>query len=295
MQTRYPVVAGMFYPADERACRREVQACLEQVRLQMAGQPTLTGAVLGGLVPHAGWVYSGPTAAHLFAALAAQGAPETVICFGAVHHWGVERASLYGAGQWQTPLGPLEVDAELAQAALAHSEAPWVDRPAAHEDEHAIEVQLPFVRHLWPQARILPIAMPPIAEAIEVGRALAAVAKGLGRRTVALASSDLTHYGPNYGLAPAGAGAPAIAWAHENDRPLLDRACALDAQGVLLQAATRHSACGAGAIAAAITYAQTLGATQGVLLHYTTSYEVRPTGRATDLVGYGAVAFVAGP
>ncbi len=288
MLTRYPVVAGIFYPGDERACRREVQAVL-----QAAGQPVLAGALCGGLVPHAGWVYSGGTAARLFAALAAQGAPQTVICFGAVHHWGVTRASLYGAGQWQTPLGPLEVDAELAQATLALPDAPLVDRPEAHDDEHAIEVQLPFLRHIWPEVRILPVAMPPISQALQVGRAIAQAARGLGRRAVALASSDLTHYGPNYGLAPAGSGAPALDWIHRNDHALLERACALDALGVLEEAAARQSACGAGAIAAAIAYAGAFGATRGELLGYTTSYEVRPTGRASDMVGYGAVAFVA--
>jgi hypothetical protein len=134
------------------------------------------------------------------------------------------------------------------------------------------------------------VAVPPIAEAEEVGRRLAQVAQRLGRRAVAIGSSDLTHYGPRHGIAPAGVGEPALAWIERNDRRLLDLVVQMRAQDVLAEAARHHNACGAGAIAAAIGFAAALGATQGHLLHYTTSHAVRPVGQATDMVGYGAVA-----
>jgi hypothetical protein len=287
MPDRSPAVAGMFYPADEATCRRQIDRAVKGL-----GAPN-AAPLFGGVVPHAGWVYSGRTAAHLFAALAHQTPlPETVVLFGAVHSWGAPVASLFGAGHWKTPLGALEVDAQLGHAILqAAEEKQVVDAPAAHASEHAIEVQLPFVAYLLPRVRILPIAMPPLSVALPVGRWVAEAAQSLGRRIAVVGSSDLTHYGPRYGLAPAGTGEPAVQWTHENDRRLLDLAVAMRADEVLAEAQAHHNACGAGAIAATITCCARLGATRGELLHYTTSYEVMPTGAASDLVGYGAVAY----
>jgi hypothetical protein len=283
MTIREPVVAGMFYPGEASECTREIEIYLSAVHL-----PQEPLELVAGIAPHAGWAYSAETAAHVMAALADED-PETVVLFGAVHMWGIPGAGMYASGAWRTPLGDLEVDAELAQAVLV--ETRFVrDAPAAHAQEHAIEVQLPFIKHLLPTARILPIAVPPIAEAPEIGRAVARAVLQLGRRAVALASTDLTHYGPRYGLAPAGVGQTALDWTHENDRRVLALMASLDAEGVLREVKAHQNACGAGAVAAALAYAQEMGATEGLLLHYTTSHEVMPLGQARDLVGYGAVA-----
>lgn len=286
MPIRYPIVAGMFYPGDAASCRRELEACLRDGQTANISQP-----ILGGVVPHAGWAYSGSTAGRVFMAIQAQGAPETFVLFGAVHSWGVSGPSIYGAGSWRTPLGEVAIDEELAQAALKASDT-LVDRPQAHAEEHSIEVQVPFIQYLFPKARILPIAVPPSTEAPRVGRAVAQAVRQLGRKVVALGSSDLTHYGPRYGMAPAGVGERALEWAKQNDARLLELVVALRAEEVLAEARVHHNACGAGAIAAAIGYAAELGASKGILLHYTTSHEVMPMGRPTDFVGYGAVVFV---
>lgn len=286
MPMRYPTVAGMFYPGQAAACRDEVQECLRD-----APPADVPRRICAGVVPHAGWAYSGPTAARVFAAVAAQGVPDTLILFGAVHRWGGSQAALYGAGGWHTPLGDLLIDSELAQAVLNAGGGLVVDQPQAHEGEHSIEVQLPFVRYLFPKAHILPIAVPPEAQAEQVGRATARAVQALGRAAVAIGSSDLTHYGPRYGMAPAGTGEPGLRWARENDARLLDLAVKLQAAAVLHEAETRYNACGAGAIAAAIGYALELGASEGRLLEYTTSHDAQPLGRPSDLVGYGALVF----
>jgi len=303
MPLRYPIVAGMFYPGDKTACRRQLEECLRggQAPDFDRGQALdVPQPILGGVVPHAGWTYSGPTAGRVFAAvkaqapiasIGAQGAPETFVLFGAVHSWGVSGASLYGAGSWRTPLGDLAIDEELAQEALKASKL-LADRPQAHAEEHSIEVQLPFIQYLFPEARILPIAVPPSADAPEVGREVARAVRQAGRKAVAVGSSDLTHYGPRYGLAPSGVGDRALQWSKQNDARLLDLVVALRAEEVLAEAQAHHNACGAGAIAAAIGYAAELGASKGTLLQYTTSHEVLPMGRPTDFVGYGAVVFV---
>ena len=293
MPTRIPVVSGMFYPADEAACRREVAECLRSSEPVQA-----TGAVQGGIVPHAGWAFSGPTAGRVFAALKAQTPPQTIVLFGAVHSWGVSGASMYASGSWRTPLGELPVDEELAQAVLdappplGGSKGLVSNRPQAHSREHSIEVQLPFIKHLFADAHILPIAVPPSPVAHQVGRAIAGVVRGLGRRAPAIGSSDLTHYGPRYGLTPVGVGDRALEWTRENDRRLLDLVVRMRATEIVAEAEAHRNACGAGAIAACIAYAAELGASEGVLLHYTTSHEVMPMGPPSDMVGYGAVIFV---
>jgi MEMO1 family protein len=286
MRTRTPSVAGAFYPGTAREARQQLDAFLQQATVQV------TGRVVAGIVPHAGWLFSGLTAAHLFRALQDQAPPETVILFGAVHRWPLRAPALYGSGAWRTPLGEVAVDQELAQA-LREADPRFEDQPEAHEEEHSIEVQVPFVQRLWPDAHILPIAMPPLRESPDLGRAVAQAAQSLAREVVAIGSTDLTHYGPGYGMAPAGVGPQGLDWAKENDRRFLERVTALDAEGALAEARSHHNACGPGAVAAAIGYALEMGATRAALLHHTTSHEAHPMGRPTDLVGYGAVALVA--
>lgn len=287
MPIRATTVAGQFYPSNRAECTRAVEKAMGQ------HQPLAEERVFGGIAPHAGWMFSGACAGFLFSALRDQAvSPETVVLFGAVHYPGVSTASLYGTGAWRTPLGDLAVDAELARAVLkSDQDGLLVDDPHAHAHEHSIEVQLPFVRFCWPEARILPLAIIPSGSAEAVGRIVARSAQRLGREIVVVGSSDLTHYGPRYGMAPAGIGQPALDWTHANDRGLLDEAVAMRPEGVLRQASTQHNACGAGAIAATIACCRELGAEQGRLLHYTTSHEVYPMGSASDLVGYGAVAY----
>lgn len=287
MPTRFPSVAGMFYPADERSCRQEVTECLRSPE-----SVDLPGPIWGGVVPHAGWAFSGPTAGRVFAALKAQEPPETIVLFGAVHSWGVSGSSMYGSGSWRTPLGELFIDEELAQAVLEASEGLVADKPQAHASEHSIEVQLPFIKHLFPDVRILPIAMPPIAAASDVGRGVARAVRSLGRSSVAVGSSDLTHYGPRYGFTPVGVGNRALEWTRQNDRRLLDLVVEMRAAEIVDEAKAHRNACGAGAIAASMAYAAELGATKGILLHYTTSHEVMPRGAPSDMVGYGAAIFV---
>ena len=291
MPVRYPIVAGVFYPSDAASCRQAAERHLAHAK-GCAGPAThWQGTVFGGLVPHAGWTYSGDTAARVYAALCDQRI-ETVVLFGAVHSRSVSQPSVYGTGSWLTPLGDLEIDKELASLVVSESAGEIVDRPAAHDEEHSLEVQMPFVRYALPQACILPIAVPPSTSASAVGRLVARCARTASRSVVAIGSSDLTHYGPRYGLAPVGAGERALEWTKANDRRLLDLVAAMRMDEVVDEAESHHNACGAGAVSAALGCAAELGADRGVLLEHVTSYEVRPVGPPSDMVGYGAVLFV---
>ncbi|MCE5257657.1 MAG: AmmeMemoRadiSam system protein B [Chloroflexi bacterium] len=286
MPVRMPVAAGAFYPLQASACRKQIEAYLNQAK-----PPVIDKPILSGLVPHAGWVYSGSTAAWVYAALA-RAQIETVVLLGAVHHWGVNHPCVYPAGSWRTPLGDALVDDELGAAVVAAANGLVRSDAGAHTEEHSIEVQVPFVQVAAPQAHILPIAVPLEPEALDLGKYIGQAVKQTQRRVVAIASSDLTHYGPRYGFAPAGLGVHGLEWAKHNDSELLELAAKLQAEELLHTAERQRSACGGGAIAAAITYALALGAQRGKLLQYTTSYDVLPAGKPSDLVGYGAMVFV---
>jgi len=287
MRVRRPVVAGQFYPASRSECVRQIEECLPD-RLPEG----LPERIVAGIVPHAGWVYSGRTAAKVFAAIRARATPETFVLFSAMHRWGAERAAIYGSGAWATPLGEAQVDETLAQAVLKESGGLLVDGPEAHTGEHSTEVQVPFIQHLFPAARILPIMIPPDERAVPVGEAVARAVAAAGQEVVIVGTTDLTHYGATYyGFAPAGRGEPALEWVRANDERVIRLMQELRAEEVVAETDAHHNACGGGAVAATVAAARALGASQGMLLEYTTSYHVMPRGPASDFVGYAAVVF----
>jgi AmmeMemoRadiSam system protein B len=291
MMIREPVVAGRFYPAQAERCRADLEDLLES----SAPPGDLCDApLLGGLVPHAGWMCSGRTAAKVFAALAASRRVEVFVLFSGVHRYRGREAALFASGQWETPLGPVEVDSRLAERILGHTNL-IVEDPYAHEEEHSLEVQLPFVRRLFPEARIVPLMVPITTAAPEVGQAVARTLTAYDYDAIILGTTDLTHYGPSYGFVPQGVGAKANAWAKQaNDRPFIDLVCQMRADDLVPEATVRKSACNSGATAATVACVRELGATEGVLLEHTTSSEVL-AGAApqelTDSVGYAGIVF----
>ena len=283
---REPSVAGRFYPSDPEECRRELEA--------MRRRPEIRGRILGGVVPHAGWRFSGPTAALSLCSIAPQ-KPETVVVFGAVHGHDRNRASIFPTGIWRTPLGGLRVDDELARRIANRSRDAEID-PVAHEREHSIEVELPLIQYyLGEDLRILPIMVRPGPWATELGQVAAAEALELGRRVVFVASTDLTHYGPAFEFEPAGRGKPGLRWAKEvNDRGFIRRVTELDADGVVPEAVLNRNACGAGAVSATIAAVCAAGATAYRELEHISSADVewRIHEHPLNSVGYEAGIFV---
>ncbi len=290
MMIREPAVAGQFYPANAERCRTEVAQCLEQGETDY--KPTRPP--VGGLVPHAGWVYSGAAAACVFNALANSISPDIVILFGSVHRFRGREAAIFSAGRWDTPLGPLTVDARLADRILGHTNL-IVDDPYAHDNEHSIEVQAPFVKRLFPQAKIIPLMVPPIPTAHEVGDAVGRTLTAYDYNAVIIGTTDLTHYGPRYGFIPRGIGHEGNVWAKEtNDRRFIDRVCSMRADELVSEATEHKNACGGGATAATVAASRALGASKGVLLVHTTSSEVLPGpagAEEPDSVGYAGIVF----
>jgi len=291
---RQPIVAGRFYAGTERACR----AHLERIDAAPAAADDLPANLVAAIVPHAGWDCSGHVAMEVFRTAerrVPQGA--TFVLFGAVHRFGVARASIDTGDAWHTPLGPMKIDAPLAELLLDEGGGLLIADSGAHNAEHSIEVQLPMIRHVFGDCPIVPIAAPPRPDSHEVGRRVAEIVQRAGRPVFVVGTTDLTHYGRKfYGFAPAGTGREGLEWVKtENDPRMIELMRTLKAEAVVAEAAAHQNACGAGAVAATLAAARQLGSTAGHLIDYTTSYDVvrdQLYGETvSDFVGYVGMVF----
>lgn len=281
MSSREAVLAGMWYPGTERGCRQKIE------QLMADDTPAQTG--IAGIVPHAGWEYSGALAVRVYRALAAADpAPERVLLFG-THMSPSSRPHISRASSFETPLGPVAADEDLAAQLAAELRLPAdpADSGQRGGGDNTIEVQLPMIKYFMPEVRLVVISPPFSAAAIDIGQAAAQQAAKLGAPFALVGSTDLTHYGPRFGFAPKGLGAAAARWvSDENDARLIQRVLDLDPEGVLEEAARSHNACVPGAVAAAIAGAREMGATTATLLEHRTSYDLQPS---DTFVGYAAV------
>lgn len=280
MKRRPPAQAGTFYPDTEGALRTQIQQSFLHP-LGPRAMPTIPGNrnlnLLGLIVPHAGYKYSGPVAAHSYYQLASAGIFESVIILGPNHTGLGSGVSTMTKGEWSTPLGDVPIDADLAREIVDSSDLVDVE-DEAHRNEHSIEVQLPFLQFIYPgRFKFVPICMmlQDLKTSIEVGEAIAKVAENHG--AAVLASSDWTHYEPQE-------------QAQSKDRQALDAALQMNEkrfQEIIEERSV--SACGYGPITAMIHAAKLRGARSGRLLSYQTSGDV--TGDKSAVVGYAAALF----
>ncbi|WP_099209866.1 MEMO1 family protein [Thermococcus henrietii] len=286
--TRYPAVAGSFYPSDE--------ALIEMLEefFRNLGEEGSERRITAGVAPHAGYVFSGYTASRTYKAIFEDGLPETFVILGPNHTGLGSPIAVYPEGEWLTPLGSIEVDAKMAKAIAKLSGIADLDE-LAHQYEHSIEVQLPFIQYLAELAgkkvRIVPITLGIQDEDVSraLGKAIFEASEELGRDVVVIASTDFMHYGAMYGYVPFRARADELPHRiKEWDFRLIRRILDFDVDGLFRELREmRHTMCGPGAVGTAIVYSRLAGALEAELLHYTTSYEVS---RSTEaVVGYASI------
>lgn len=289
MSVRQPYRPG-FYGTSLRDCPAEARRLLDGVQLP----DDVPERLVGGIVPHAGWTYSGRLAAVTFKALAGAVEPPTVILLGADHCRTATAGEVYDRGAWASPLGEVDIDEPLADALVAACDL-LIPNPAAHAREHSLEIQLPLIQVVWPGVKIVPILVAATPDAVAIGRAVGEVAAGLDEPVVIVGSTDLTHHGDAYRFAPGGPGRQGVAWAAANDRRMIDLMERMAAERVVAESDERQNACGAGAVAATIAACRALGATAGRLLAYDNSYEIThrlyPADDDDTTVGYASVVF----
>ncbi len=283
MAVRRADFAGSWYPGSERDCRRTIE------EFSAASLPCPAGMhdVVGGIVPHAGWFFSGKIACNVIKCLKSQGDPDSCIIFGRHLHTGSNNY-IMTQGKWSTPLGELEIDADLASKLTA--EFPFtVETPSNYEQDNTIELQLPFIKYFFPRIKLVPIGAPPREESLEIARSAAKIAKDRGGRTIVLGSTDLTHYGYNYGYVPKGVGEDAVDWVKDvSDGQMVDLFLRMDGRGAIEESIKNHNACCSGAAGAAIEAAKEFGAKAGEKIEYYTSYDIRPD---SSFVGYVGIVF----
>lgn len=279
MPVRPPAVAGQFYPADKEELASNIEDCFTH-KLGPGKAPPASeayGTLVGLVSPHAGYMYSGPVAAHGYYASSARADITTFIILGP-NHWGVgSGVATYKEGSWRTPLGDVEIDKAAAQELAQASGLVDFDE-TAHRNEHSIEVQVPFLQRIFTKGfKILPVSMAlqDRATAVELGQAVSEVAAK--RKAFLIASSDFTHYQDHKTAA-------------RKDGELIKAIERLDVnQFYTTLERLDVSACGYGPIAATMTATKILGAKGGRLLKYATSGDT--TGDYSSVVGYASIAF----
>jgi AmmeMemoRadiSam system protein B len=191
-------------------------------------------------------------------------------------------------GSWETPLGDIEIHSGLA-AELTKRFDFTIETARHFTQDNTIEVQLPFIKYFLRNARLVPMGVPPDQKSLDIGKAVVDIARGMGLRIKVIGSTDLTHYGTNYGFMPRGAASKALDWVTtENDAGVISAMIQMNPEKVLDQGLTRQNACCSGAAATAITAAVQLGATSAETVKYATSFEKSP---GDSFVGYVGLLF----
>jgi AmmeMemoRadiSam system protein B len=284
---RLPAVAGQFYAGSEERLIKQIEACYMH-RLGPKKIPKITKSakrnIKGLVVPHAGYAYSGPIAAHSFYSLAKDGLPESFIILGP-NHTGFGSVVALTEDDFKMPLGKVNVDKELVKLL-------WkgiIDNdPNSHKYEHSIEVQLPFIQHLTKNFKFVPISlsMQDFKTVTEVGEIIAEAVKKSGRDVVVVASSDFTHCGQMYGQVPGG-GLSAGAWAAKQDEKAIKAILQLEPKALIRNVRQYDiTMCGYGPVIAMLTASMKLGAKKSTLLKYASSFDIQP---GENAVGYAAI------
>lgn len=268
-------LAGRWYDADPELLARQVDDYIDSARL-----PELEGEVIAVIAPHAGHPYSGPVAGYAFAAVRGR-SPDLVALVGPMHHPYMEPLITTAHDAYFTPLGdtPVDKDALRELDVVLKSELGFGLSPVAHDPEHSLEIELPFLqRALSSTWTLLPVMVrarePRVSE--RLGKALAHVLRG--KNFVMVASTDLSHF-----------------YNHQTalvyDRSMLNQIESFNPEGAFdLERAGKGFACGLGAFTAVMWAARELGADKVKVLRHATSANV--TGDYSSVVGYGAAAIL---
>jgi AmmeMemoRadiSam system protein B len=273
MKIRKPAVSGMFYAATARDLEEQIEWCYKH-ELGPGAIPQVNSKgpreVVAIVVPHAGYYYSGPVAAHAYKELAEDGIFDTAVILGPNHTGYGYPVSLWAGDGWSTPLGEVEINKKLAQRLLG--EVIKADE-TAHIHEHSIEVQLPWLQYLYKKVKIVPITM--LAQDIETARTVGKAISQAGDNLIIIASSDFTHYEPQ-------------SIAMEMDSSVMEAIVALDEEELYERCESLNcTMCGYGPVASAIVAAKEMKAKKATLLKYATSGDT--SGDFSRVVGYGSI------
>ena len=264
---RDPIVAGYFYPSDKKELEKMLEKFFEIARAEVKERENVIGIV----APHAGYIYSGLTAAYAYATLPRK-LKKTIVIIGPNHTGYGSEVSVYPGGKWKTPLGEVEIDEEFVDDLIRNCRFAEKDE-IAHIYEHSIEVQLPFLQFLYGNNfKIVPICL--MDQSLKVAESLAESLLKIKKEFLLIASSDLNHY-ENYEIS------------RKKDMELINAIISLDSNKFYRVLKNLNvSACGYGGIATLISLTKSLNG-KIELLRYSTSAETNKD--YSSVVGYGAL------
>lgn len=280
MKIRKPYVANAFYAGTEQKLTEQIVECFNhRFGPGQVPKPVKKGPrkILGIVSPHAGYMYSGPVAANGFSRVASDGLPDVFVILGPNHSGIGSGVSILTEGSWQTPIGISPIESGIAKKLQKSTGIMDVDE-SAHEAEHSIEVQLPFIQFLYKgEAKFVPICM--MMQDLQTSRE---IAKSIFEQTkdtdiMIVASSDFTHYEPHD-------------VANRKDQNAIEAILKLD-DGALneLGESNQVTMCGYGPITTLIAVAKQTGRVKVELLTHKTSGDI--TGDKGSVVGYSSLVF----
>ena len=288
-KVRRPAVAGQFYEGSELSLNERIKECFLSDRGPKALPEISTEnkKIIGLVVPHAGYIYSGSIAAHSYYYLASKGFAETFIILGPNHTGMGSGVSIMTEGVWLTPLGEVPINEKLANQLCRDIIEKDED---AHIYEHSIEVQLPFLQFSADKKfDFVPICMAKqdYETSSKSGKIISDAIEKTKENVVIIASTDFSHAGFNYMSMPP-EGMRVDEYAEKQDKLAIDQILDMNPEGLINTVAKNNiTMCGYGPVAAMLSATKNLGAKKADLLKYGTSYEVHPN---TSCVGYGALA-----
>jgi len=266
-----------WYPSTGEEIRRLISAW--GLKLNSGDE---TDGILAGIVPHAGWDFCGPIIAEVLGTFGKS--PDTIVVLGGHNPPGAEIIE-YSEDIWNLPSGPLARDSDLVERVNRLLPDSLIPR-AENSGDNTVEVILPLIAVLYPDVKWAAWRLPADENSLLFGDILAEAAMESARRVVVIGSTDLTHYGPNYGYMPSDSLTSSLNWVKKNDEKILRALAGFQGEKALELARRDKSACSAGAAAGAMTFARKLGCSAGRILHYSTSHDVYPS---SSFVGYGSI------
>lgn len=273
---RAPAVAGMFYEIDKKNLEKEIKACFSR---DLGPKEIKEKDFKACVVPHAGYLYSGPVAAWVYSKMK----KANFIIIGPNHQPLGNPYAVMASGEWKTPLGGVKINEKMAKELMKF---PFlVNDPLSHQQEHSIEVQLPFLQYRFgSDFTFVPIAVVNdypskffLEECANIGRHIAKTIKKQEEKWIVIASSDFSHYVP-------------YEYAYETDKWVIESILELNERKFFERIAEKNvSVCGFGCIAITMVIAKELGAKKGELLKYATSGDA--LGDKISVVGYAGIIF----
>ena len=281
MKIRKSAVSGTFYPLFKEDLKNAIQNCFDYWKTRQLPEIEPDTKIFGAVVPHAGYQYSGFVAAAAYSKLPKV---DTVVIIGPNHTGEGPFVSIFPEGSWETPLGEVNIDSDMVKSILEHSQFAQKDE-RAHQHEHSIEVQLPFLQTVMQEFRIVPITLMHTSPnerfyniCTDIALAVEAAIQKSGKNVLIIASTDFTHYEPREK-------------AETKDNIAINSILKLDEKG-LLDSILKYkiTMCGFGGVAVMLLACKGLGAKKAEKIAYMTSWNV--VGGNAPVVGYGGLIIV---